>query len=132
MIDDGPSGPAGDACSLINTPVSSTFSSMTLPAAVNKISEPTYFSGFTYFSIDFANGTSTIAKWPVTYDGSTWSNSSTVTLFTTLNDNTNKITDLVARTDIGLYFTKTGTPGYFNYYIDGVTGDLRATQPAAN
>lgn len=53
-------------------------------------------------------------------------------LSATLDDGTNKIWDLVAWTDIGIYFTKTGTNGYFYYYIDGVTGDLRATQPAAN
>jgi len=49
-----------------------------------------------------------------------------------LDDNTNKIRDLVAWTDIGIYFVKPNLNGYFYYYIDATTGDLWATQPAAN
>ena len=133
MIDDGHTDQTGDACSLKNSPVSSTFSSVTLPGgAINFVSEPTFFSGFTYMSVDYANGTSTVIKWPVTYDGTTWASTAATELSATLRDNTNKIRDLVARTDIGLYFVKTGTNGYFYYYIVGTTGNLRATQPAAN
>ena len=92
-IDDGHTDPTGDACSLKNVPVSSTFSSVNLPGgAVNYVSEPTFFSGKTYMSVDYANGTSTIIKWAETYDGTTWSGTAPVKLSATLDDNSgNKI-----------------------------------------
>lgn len=98
MIDDGHTDQTGDACSLKNVPASSTFSSVNLPGgAVNYVSEPTFFSGFTYMSVDYANGTSTVIKWPVTYNGATWGSTAPVKLSATLDDNSgNKIRDLVA------------------------------------
>ena len=75
-----------------NVPTSTTFSTATLPGgAVNYVSEPTFFSGFTYLSVDYANGTSTVIKWDVTYDGTVWGGNAPSILSATLNDNTNKI-----------------------------------------
>jgi len=60
VLDAGTSGSTGDACSQLNSPVSTTFNSVTLVGVVSSISDPTYYSGFTYFVVNYVNGTSAI------------------------------------------------------------------------
>ena len=113
LVDQGATGQAGDACSILNNPSSTTYTSFTLPAAVTLISAPTFYSGFTYFSVDYTNGSSVLYKWPVTYNGATWTNANAASLVILYSNNTNKFRQLAARSDIGLYYTMTGQLGFF-------------------
>lgn len=84
-VDAGRSGQAGDACSAINTPTSTVFTTQTITGTITSISEPTYYSGFAYFIVNYSNGTSEIKRWDTTFDGAAWSNLGTFTSIRTNN-----------------------------------------------
>lgn len=122
-IDRGFTDTSGNACTTTVTPTGVNAISTAI-ASANYVTDPAFYKGFTYFSIDSTSGYSVIYRWDVVMNaGGTSLTTDTLTAVLTLSAG-EYVRDLKGMDDVGLFYVINGQNGYYIQKINSANGNI--------